>query len=182
MCSVKNNQTVRNDPAEAEPVPALTALLIDAVRALGSAGQPQVASRLAGRAYSTLRGDHPDQGQRINALMHRLARMTDPIKEHTMPPTGPPLDVRSEPPARRHKLIFDTYDSLSPGAGFVLVNDTTPSRSTNSSRPSTPDSSAGSTSSRVRRCGACASGVLSDVFGLIRVRRPGPAARTAARC
>ena len=58
--------------------------------------------------------------------MHRLARMTDPIKEHTMPTTDPQLDVRSEPPARRHELIFDTYDSLSPGEGFVLVNDHDP--------------------------------------------------------
>ncbi|MGH3002877.1 MAG: DUF2249 domain-containing protein [Gaiellaceae bacterium] len=36
------------------------------------------------------------------------------------------LDVRSEPPARRHELIFDTYHGLSPGAGFVLVNDHDP--------------------------------------------------------
>lgn len=117
---------MRNNSIEAESVPALTALLIDAFRELGSAGQPQVASRLAGRAYSTLRADHPDQAERINALMHRLARMTDPIKEHTMPTTDPQLDVRSEPPARRHELIFDTYDSLSPGEGFVLVNDHDP--------------------------------------------------------
>ena len=32
------------------------------------------------------------------------------------------LDVRSEPPARRHELIFDTYHALEPGSGFVLVN------------------------------------------------------------
>jgi uncharacterized protein (DUF2249 family) len=36
------------------------------------------------------------------------------------------LDVRSEPPARRHELIFDTYDALGPGEGFVLVNDHDP--------------------------------------------------------
>ncbi|MCZ7589913.1 MAG: DUF2249 domain-containing protein [Gaiella sp.] len=36
------------------------------------------------------------------------------------------LDVRSEPPARRHELIFDTYDALAPGGGFVLVNDHDP--------------------------------------------------------
>ena len=40
--------------------------------------------------------------------------------------TDPQFDVRSEPPARRHRLIFDTYDSLSPGAGFALVNDHDP--------------------------------------------------------
>jgi uncharacterized protein (DUF2249 family) len=36
------------------------------------------------------------------------------------------LDVRTEPPARRHELIFDTYHALEPGQGFVLVNDHDP--------------------------------------------------------
>ena len=105
---------------------ALAVLLIAALRELAAVGQPEAASRLAGRAYSALRGEHPDHAQRINALMHRLARMTGPIKEHSMTTTDPQLDVRTEPPARRHELIFDTYESLSPGAGFVLVNDHDP--------------------------------------------------------
>jgi uncharacterized protein (DUF2249 family) len=36
------------------------------------------------------------------------------------------LDVRSEPPARRHELIFDTYNALAAGEGFALVNDHDP--------------------------------------------------------
>jgi uncharacterized protein (DUF2249 family) len=36
------------------------------------------------------------------------------------------LDVRLLPPARRHSLIFETYDSLRPGGSFVLVNDHDP--------------------------------------------------------
>jgi uncharacterized protein (DUF2249 family) len=36
------------------------------------------------------------------------------------------LDVRSEPPARRHELILGTFDALTPGAGFVLINDHDP--------------------------------------------------------
>jgi uncharacterized protein (DUF2249 family) len=36
------------------------------------------------------------------------------------------LDVRSEPPVRRHELIFDTYHALQPGEAFVLVNDHDP--------------------------------------------------------
>ena len=40
--------------------------------------------------------------------------------------TDPQLDVRSEPPARRHTLILDTYHALAPGAGFELVNDHDP--------------------------------------------------------
>lgn len=38
----------------------------------------------------------------------------------------PELDVREEPPARRHELIFQTYTDLSPGSAFVLVNDHDP--------------------------------------------------------
>jgi uncharacterized protein (DUF2249 family) len=36
------------------------------------------------------------------------------------------LDVRTEPPSRRHELIFDTYAGLADGQGFVLVNDHDP--------------------------------------------------------
>ena len=36
------------------------------------------------------------------------------------------LDVRDEPPARRHDLILSTYDDFEPGAAFVLVNDHDP--------------------------------------------------------
>lgn len=40
--------------------------------------------------------------------------------------SDPDLDVRSEPPARRHQLIFDNYHALEAGTGFVLVNDHDP--------------------------------------------------------
>lgn len=36
------------------------------------------------------------------------------------------LDVRSEPPARRHELIFATYHALESGEAFTLVNDHDP--------------------------------------------------------
>ena len=36
------------------------------------------------------------------------------------------LDVRPEPPARRHELIFSTYEALAPGTSYVLVNDHDP--------------------------------------------------------
>ena len=42
------------------------------------------------------------------------------------PTTDSTLDVRSEPPARRHTMIFETYGALTPGSGFVLVNDHNP--------------------------------------------------------
>jgi len=36
------------------------------------------------------------------------------------------LDVRNLPPAERHERIYDAYDALVPGTGFVLVNDHDP--------------------------------------------------------
>lgn len=36
------------------------------------------------------------------------------------------LDVRTEVPARRHELIFESYHGLGSGEGFVLVNDHDP--------------------------------------------------------
>jgi len=36
------------------------------------------------------------------------------------------LDIRSIPPARRHAIIFETFEALSPGTGFELVNDHDP--------------------------------------------------------
>lgn len=91
-----------------EPLAILTVVLIDALRALGAAGEPESACRLAGRAYSALRHDHPDHAQRINALMHRLVRMPDTTKEGSISTTDHQLDVRTLPPAGRHELIFDT--------------------------------------------------------------------------
>ena len=43
-----------------------------------------------------------------------------------METTEPQLDVRTEAPMHRHQLIFDNYDKLSAGEGFVLVNDHDP--------------------------------------------------------
>lgn len=43
-----------------------------------------------------------------------------------MPPADPDLDIRGEPPARRHQLIFDSYEKLGAGEGFVLINDHDP--------------------------------------------------------
>lgn len=44
----------------------------------------------------------------------------------TTKPIVQQLDVRSEPPARRHALIFDTWMALDSGTGFELINDHDP--------------------------------------------------------
>jgi uncharacterized protein (DUF2249 family) len=36
------------------------------------------------------------------------------------------LDIRPIPPWNRHPTIFQTFDELAPGVGFVLVNDHDP--------------------------------------------------------
>ena len=36
------------------------------------------------------------------------------------------LDVRQVAPARRHPMIFGTFEALQPGGSFVLVNDHDP--------------------------------------------------------
>jgi len=36
------------------------------------------------------------------------------------------LDIRDVPPARRHAIIFETFEALDPGVGFELVNDHDP--------------------------------------------------------
>lgn len=43
-----------------------------------------------------------------------------------MPRADRELDVRSEPPAERHRLIFGTFGALGAGEGFVLINDHDP--------------------------------------------------------
>jgi len=42
------------------------------------------------------------------------------------PSRGATLDVRVVPPSEKHPTIFRTFDSLSPGESFVLVNDHDP--------------------------------------------------------
>jgi uncharacterized protein (DUF2249 family) len=107
---------------------ALVDVLIEALVELADAGRNEQARRLAARVYAGLRRGEPDQAQRLNALMHKLIfspRHTD-RKEKPMPTADPDLDVRNEPPARRHELIFDTWGALAEGDGFVLVNDHDP--------------------------------------------------------
>ncbi|WP_207394095.1 DUF2249 domain-containing protein [Actinomadura formosensis] len=124
--------TTADPPAtDQDPVAALTRLLSRAVRALGQAGHPGDASRLAADGWVALRHARPAEAERLNGVMHYLARLpddrqNDTPKETDMTAEDRPLDVRSEAPARRHTLIFETWTSLSPGEGFVLINDHDP--------------------------------------------------------
>jgi uncharacterized protein (DUF2249 family) len=108
-------------------VDRLNEVLVRALRALGEAGEPESANRLAGEAYAVLRHHDLRAAHRLNSLMHRLVRLepTDSERNHLMADDRT-LDVRTEPPIRRHALIFETFEALEVEAAFVLVNDHDP--------------------------------------------------------
>ena len=66
-----------------ELVVALTKLFARGLRALGEAGQPDKASRLAAAGWSALRHDHPAEAERMNGLLHYLARLPAEIDNPT---------------------------------------------------------------------------------------------------
>lgn len=121
-----------------EPVAVLTRVLSRALRALGDAGHPADASRLAATGWAALRHTYPAAADRLTGVLHYLARLPtaaakpasagrpDAPEETAMTSEDTQLDVRTEPPARRHELIFKTYTALDAGQGFVLVNDHDP--------------------------------------------------------
>lgn len=103
--------------------------LIQCLRRLGEAGEPQAASRLAAEAWTSVRHEMPLVGRRLENAMHHLARLetSSPQTEGSYPVTETRvLDVRSEAPVRRHALIFDTFEGLEVGSAFELVNDHDP--------------------------------------------------------
>lgn len=61
-------------PGSEALITEMTDLLVKAVRALGAAGQPEAASRIAGKAWWVLK-DWPRQAERVNGTMHYLARL-----------------------------------------------------------------------------------------------------------
>lgn len=107
---------------------ALIALLIKALRALGDAGSTEQASRLAADAWCVLRRQKHPSAERFTGLLHYLARPAQPTykRKDNDHMADTVLDVRDEVPARRHDLIFATYQGLQRGDGFILVNDHDP--------------------------------------------------------
>jgi len=119
---------------EARPRPhdtldTLAGALVSALRRLGEAGEPIAASELAAGTYAIVRHDEPRIAERLNGVMHHLARLEAAAPNDERNPSMADdliLDVRSEPPVRRHTIIFDTFDRLEVDAAFVLVNDHDP--------------------------------------------------------
>jgi uncharacterized protein (DUF2249 family) len=115
-----------SDPTLGRLIP----ILVRTLRALGEAGEPARANRLAAEAYAALRHDAPRAAEHLNGVMHHLVRLERALSERNPPVTDATqtrvLDVRQEPPVRRHTLIFEAYEALDPGSAFELVNDHDP--------------------------------------------------------
>lgn len=62
----------------------------------------------------------------ILAGMHELLEADHAVQPDRHEGEDGVLDVRPLPPARRHHLIFETFESLAPGQSFELVNDHDP--------------------------------------------------------
>lgn len=120
--------------ADAPLIGALTGVLVRACRQLGKAGRPADASRIAAEGWSLLWTAHPDAAERLNGVMHHLARLEqelETLNRETRPGAPVPtqdrvIDVRPETPKRRHEIIFDQFAALAPGSAYVLVNDHDP--------------------------------------------------------
>jgi len=116
---------------DGELIGRLTRVLTRACRSLADAGRPHEAGRLAADGWVLLRKGHPAEAERLNGAMHYTARLEQKLEQEQakgerMPAEDRELDVREEVPKRRHELIFETFDALEPGTGFVLVNDHDP--------------------------------------------------------
>jgi uncharacterized protein (DUF2249 family) len=110
-------------------VEQLAAILPRTLRGLGDAGEPASANRLAAEAYVDLRHHHARAAERLNGVMPDLSRLeaggstsrrSNPMTDERI------LDVRAEPPVRRHAVIFEAFEALDAGGGFELVNDHDP--------------------------------------------------------
>ena len=73
----------------------MTDVLVKALRALGQAGHPDAASRLAAKAWWALRGTRPREAERVNGAMHYLARL--PAESGALPTEAPATEPTTEP-------------------------------------------------------------------------------------
>ncbi len=62
-------------PGPSRPIDQLAGALVTALRRLGEAGEPVAASRIAATAWSAVRHDEPRIAERLNGVMHHLARL-----------------------------------------------------------------------------------------------------------
>jgi hypothetical protein len=85
---------VMEDVVTEDVIIETTDVLVKALRGLGQAGRPDAASRLAATAWWALRTQHPRQAERINGVMHYLARL--PVEPGAQPTEAPALSTPLE--------------------------------------------------------------------------------------
>ncbi|MDE3131164.1 MAG: hypothetical protein KGL16_08405 [Acidobacteriota bacterium] len=73
--------TSDTEPLNGTALTVLVRVLGEALRALAASGDADAANRLAARAYVALRRENPELAQRINVLMHGLARFPNSTEE-----------------------------------------------------------------------------------------------------
>jgi uncharacterized protein (DUF2249 family) len=108
-----------------DPLAQLNTLFIRALKALGEAGQTDLASRLAGEGWKEIRQDHPEQAEKLNGALHWLNRST-PKSQAAGGGKATELDVRHLAPAQRHIMILEKCTQLPSRDAVVLVNDHDP--------------------------------------------------------
>ncbi len=74
------------------------------------------------RVYLPLIEEHMEQARQRELL----GAIHESYEEERKAPAERGLDVRNIVPRERHRLIFDTFEALTPGEGFVLINDHDP--------------------------------------------------------
>jgi uncharacterized protein (DUF2249 family) len=116
-----------------DPEAAVLSLLLEAASELADAGHGDRACKLIASAWAALRTTRPALAVRTTASLHRLVTLvtSEPVEfrsseESDRPTTDRELDVRRLAPAQRHESIFAAYHALTPGSGYVLVNDHDP--------------------------------------------------------
>jgi uncharacterized protein (DUF2249 family) len=120
--------------ADSGAVSGLTRAFVKACRQLGKAGRPTDAMHIATEGWSVLWQTHPDDAERINGVMHFLARLEADLGAQDPPPQSGAampseervIELRPETPKRRHEIIFDTYAALPVGETYVIINDHDP--------------------------------------------------------
>lgn len=80
-------------PGGEEELVETTEVLVKTLRALGQAGHPDAASRLAAKAWWALRNTRPREAERINGALHYLARL--PVETGARPTAAPATKERA---------------------------------------------------------------------------------------
>lgn len=123
-------QSASSPQKEMDEVASLFSLLLDATKALAQLGLRDKASQLTASAWAILQTQRPELANKATVALHRLvdSGTTEPVSLSTTHhhKIDSELDVRSLPPAQRHSAIFAQYRALSPGGGFMLINDHDP--------------------------------------------------------